>query len=247
MPVLPVARAGPYPVGSPTAQAAARASARRDAETLPVGCGRGTDELVEEFAESGRIGIADIPGNPVHRLKRAFQTFARPGDTNLLKIGVGPVPGGSGEPAQEGPLCHPGHGMQVGLMERLGKPRVKMVLGPADGGIAMVEARDKGGERPLAGARRIDKQEARRGKHGRSTQVSLHKGQAKIGPGQDAASGNNIAVVQNHLVFGEPDVRETPGELFGEGPVGCGAAAVQQAGLGQYEGTGAHRPQHGAL
>jgi hypothetical protein len=71
--------------------------------------------------------------------------------------------------------------------------------------------------------------------------VAAHHVQAQVQARGDTGAGEDVALVQVQHLGIDPHRREAVGELRGGIPMGGGAAAVGQAGIGQREGTGADR------
>jgi hypothetical protein len=69
--------------------------------------------------------------------------------------------------------------------------------------------------------------------------------QAQVDAGGDAGRGHHVALVDVQHAGVDLDLREHARQALGVGPVGGGAAAVEQAGGGQRERAGADRADPG--
>src|ERR1700730_9094566 len=71
--------------------------------------------------------------------------------------------------------------------------------------------------------------------------IFLDQRQGEVHPGGDAGRGVDRTVSDEDRVGLDPDPRILPGEFSARAPVGRGATPVEEAGLGEHEGTGADR------
>ncbi len=72
-----------------------------------------------------------------------------------------------------------------------------------------------------------------------ATEVLLDQGKGEVHAGGDAGGGPDRTVIDVDRLGVDVDLWVAAGQLRGGGPVGGGAAAVEQAGGGQGEGAGA--------
>ena len=127
----------------------------------------------------------------------------------------------------------------VGNARRPPGAGLQPVLHLQDRLIAMRQPRGEAAIMALFTPRRVDQQELSGLDHHRRPEQPVDDAQAKIGPRHQPSSRDDIAILDDDLVYFQPDVWKTVAEPLGKQPVGGGRAAGQKTRCGDDEGTAA--------
>ncbi|MNQ98411.1 hypothetical protein D3C85_1141000 [compost metagenome] len=109
--------------------------------------------------------------------------------------------------------------------------------------VAMAQDRRKVAAALTGAVTVLNHQETRGASGNARPQQAVDQPQPQLGPGHQAGGGDQVAIVDDGLMGMEFDLRVTRGERLDRGPVGGGAATVEQTAFGQQDRAYAHAPQ----
>lgn len=211
-------------------------------ETGAIVGGRNADAAGERASHRLRRTESGLPCDELHGLGETLQALTRGLDAQRLDIRSWSQPSLTSECAGE---VSGAHGGAVGksldaeiVIQVVGDPCLKLSERPAGGGGAP-QVRAELGLAPWP-LEEHDQPPGNFAGHFRP-EVILHQRQRQIDSRSDARGGPDAPVAYEDRPGIHLDLGMATGKLVAEGPVRGRAAAIEQPGSGQQEGTGAHR------